>query len=73
MTRSIIILTILGYFLTKSPYIPVSAVVSLVILVIIYKSKGGKMKVAKEGFTNSYPKAPHDIKNILEKYINMVI
>ena len=45
ITRFIIVLTILGYFLTKSPYIPVSAIVSLVILVIIYKSKG------KEGFT----------------------
>jgi hypothetical protein len=71
ITRLIIILTILGYFLTKSPYIPVSAIVSLVVLVIIYKSKGGKMKVAKEGFTNSYRKAPENIKNILEKEFTM--
>jgi hypothetical protein len=36
ITRLIIILTILGYFLTKSQYIPVSAIVSIIILVIIY-------------------------------------
>ena len=40
ITRIIIIMAILGYFLTKSPYIPISAVVSLIVLVIIYKSKG---------------------------------
>ena len=39
ITRIIIIMTILGYFLTKSHLIPVSAFVSLFILVIIYKSK----------------------------------
>ena len=39
ITRIIIILTILGYYLTKSPFIPVSAIVSLIVLVIIFKSK----------------------------------
>jgi hypothetical protein len=71
ITRLIIILTILGYFLTKSPYIPVSAIVSLIILVIIYKSKGGKMKGIKEGFVNSYKKEPANIKHILEKEFTM--
>jgi hypothetical protein len=56
MTRLIVILTILGYFLTKSPYIPVSAIVSLVILVIIYKSKD-----RKEGFITR----KSDLKKIL--------
>ena len=50
MTRTIIILTILGYFLTKSIKILVSAIVSLIVLVIIYKTKSKK---EKEGFTNA--------------------
>ena len=48
ITRLIIILAILGYFLTKSLYIPVSAFVSLIVLVIIYKSKSKETQ--KEGF-----------------------
>lgn len=73
ITRLIIILTILGYFLTKSPYIPVSAIVSLIILVIIYKSKGSKRirRGIKEGFVNSYKKEPANIKHILEKEFTM--
>lgn len=73
ITRLIIILTILGYFLTKSPYIPVSAIVSLIILVIIYKSKGPKgiRRGIKEGFVNSYKKEPANIKHILEKEFTM--
>jgi hypothetical protein len=52
ITRLIIILAILGYFLTKSVYIPVSAFVSIIVLVIIYKTKG-KVK-QKEGFKVGY-------------------
>tara|TARA_B100001123_G_C15223639_1_gene992296 strand:- start:609 stop:1244 length:636 start_codon:yes stop_codon:yes gene_type:complete len=50
ITRTIIVLTILGYFLTKSIKILVSAIVSLIVLVIIYKTKS--VKKTKEGFTN---------------------
>jgi hypothetical protein len=39
ISRIVIILTILGYYLTKSMNIVISSVVTLVILVIIYKNK----------------------------------
>ena len=39
VTRTILLLTILGYYLTKSMNIIISSVVTLVILVIIYKNK----------------------------------
>lgn len=68
ITRLIIILTILGYFLTKSQYIPVSAIVSIIILVIIYKTKSKSQQ--KEGFHNTFTKgdtAVKDISKILEK------
>jgi len=51
ITRLIIILAILGYFLTKSLYIPVSAIVSLIVLVIIFKNKNTN---EKEKLKNNY-------------------
>jgi len=71
ITRLIIILTILGYFLTKSVYIPVSAIISLVVLVIIYKTK---IKTENEGFTSSFKKrdeAVKDLDNLLQKEFTM--
>ena len=73
ITRLIIILTILGYFFTKSPYIPVSAFVSIVILVIIYKTKS---KSKMEEFVGSFKKREHphavkDLDNILQKEFTM--
>ena len=66
ITRLIIILAILGYFMTKSIYIPVSAFVSIIVLVIIYKTKG---KVSqKEGFKIGYDTNPgRGLEKILEK------
>ena len=69
ITRIIIIMAILGYFLTKSPYIPISAVVSLIILVIIYKSKG-KMSI-KEGFKSEFLEPDKDLNKILQKEFTM--
>jgi len=68
ITRLIIILTILGYFLTKSQYIPVSAIVSIIILVIIYKTKSKSQQ--KEAFIGTFTKrdaAVKGISKILEK------
>ncbi len=61
ITRLIIILAILGYFLTKSIYIPVSALVSIIVLVIIFKSKNKK---ADEGFVGSFKKRDASISEI---------
>jgi len=58
ITRLVIGMTILGYLLTKSLKILVSAVVTLVVLVIIYKTKSDKEK-----FSNFIKK----IKNIIKK------
>ena len=72
ITRLIIILTILGNFFTKSPYIPVSALVSIVILVIIYKTKMKTEKV--EEFVGSFKKrdaAVKDLDTILQKEFTM--
>ena len=64
ITRTIIILTILGYFFTKSIKIVISAVVGLVVLVIIYKSKANKEKV--ESFANMKERKEM-IKEVLEE------
>ena len=69
ITRIIVLMGILGYYLTKSPFIPVSAIVSLIVLVIIFKSKN---KIINEGFThgmddNSSP----NLKEILKKEFTM--
>ena len=69
ITRIIIIMAILGYFLTKSPYIPISAVVSLIVLVIIYKSKGKDS--IKEGFKNEFLEPDKEVDKILQKEFTM--
>lgn len=67
ITRTIIILTILGYFLTKSIKIVVSAVVGLVVLVIIYKSKATKV-MGKEAFVNMKKQEAQSLVNtVLQK------
>lgn len=68
ITRFIVLFSILGYYLTKSLYIPVSAVISLVVIVIIYKTK--KIENFRESFTNQ-PEAKEKIVNILEKEFTM--
>jgi len=69
ITRIITIMGILGYYLTKSPFIPVSAIVSLIVLVIIFKSKN---KIINEGFTQSIDNnnSPN-LKEILKKEFTM--
>ena len=42
ITRTVIILGILGYLVTRSLKIPISAVVTLIILVVIYKTQNTK-------------------------------
>ncbi len=69
ITRIIIIMAILGYFLTKSPYIPISAVVSLIVLVIIYKSKGKNS--IKESFKNEFLEPDKELDKILQKEFTM--
>ena len=70
ITRIIILMAILGYFLTKSIYIPVSAIVSLVVLVIIFKSKGETKAQTKEGFiSNNNNKA--ELAQVLKKEFTM--
>lgn len=68
ITRFIVLFSILGYYLTKSLYIPVSAVISLVVIVIIYKTK--KIENFRESFTNQQ-EAKEKIVNILEKEFTM--
>lgn len=63
ITRLIVVMTILGYFFTKSPFIPVSAVISIVVLVMIYKSKSKHI----EGYTNNDKLIPQEIKEVLKK------
>ena len=60
---------ILGYYLTKSPFIPVSAIVSLIVLVIIFKSKN---KIINEGFADKMDNnnSPN-LKEILKKEFTM--
>ena len=59
ITRLVILLTVIGFVLTRSFKILISAVVTLVIIVIMYKTeKKNKVKkeinkkIVKEGFTN---------------------
>ena len=57
ITRLIVIMTILGYFLTKSKYILMSSIVSIFVLVIIFKSKNKNQII--EGYKNEFL----DVKN----------
>jgi len=50
ITRIVILLSILGYLVTRSFKIPISAIVTIVILVIIYKTQ--KKKKLKEAYEN---------------------
>jgi ABC-type transport system substrate-binding protein len=59
ITRIIILLGFLGFLITKSMKIPISALISLVAIVIMYKTQKKKQhhnkkhsKIVKEGFTN---------------------
>ena len=69
ITRIIVLMGILGYYLTKSPFIPVSAIVSLIVLVIIFKSKN---KIINEGFAHEMDNnnSPN-LKEILKKEFTM--
>lgn len=53
ISRTIIILTTLGYLFTKSFNILVSGIITLVVIVILYKSKNNKkLLLGKEGYDN---------------------
>ena len=58
MSRLVILLTILGYLFTTSTKLLITGAITLVVLVILYKTQKGKrtsqeLKTAlKEGFTN---------------------
>ena len=47
ITRLILILAILGFLFTKIDYIIVSATVSIIVLVMIHKSKSHKRRYGK--------------------------
>ena len=57
-TRLVILLSLVGYFLTKSVKIPITALITIGLIVVLYKSKAGKkkkkqnIKEIKEGFEN---------------------
>jgi len=65
VTRLVIILTLLGYLFTRSIKILVTGIITLVILVILYKSQSRKRKlnkkILKEGFTS--PELYKKVKN----------
>ena len=69
ITRIIVLMGILGYYLTKSPFRPVSAIVSVIVLVIIFKSKN---KIINEGFADKMDNnnSPN-LKEILKKEFTM--
>jgi hypothetical protein len=58
VTRLVLLLTILGFFTSGFFKILMSAAITLVIIILMYKTKGGvinkkiKTKIVKEGFTN---------------------
>ena len=52
ISRTIIILTTLGYLFTKSFNIVVSGIVTLIVIVILFKSKNKKLLLGKEGYDN---------------------
>jgi len=69
ITRLILILAILGFLFTKSSYIIVSAAVSIVVLVMIHKSKSASKK---EGMTNLDVKLNKDeFKELLNEEFTM--
>ncbi len=54
ITRTVIILGILGYLVTRSFKIPISAAVTLIILIIIYKTQKNRKK--KDRYTKNLVK-----------------
>ena len=66
ITRTIILLTILGYFITKSFKIIVSAVIGITVIIIIYKTKKAK-KITKEHFNNLNNDLSDSINDIMEQ------
>lgn len=70
ITRIIVLMTILGYYLTKSQYLIISSIVSLVVLVMIYKSKN-KIEL-QEGFKSEFVEPTNkDMNEILKKEFTM--
>ena len=70
ITRIILIMAILGYYLTKSPYIPVSGFVSIFVLVIIYKSKN-KITIREGLLNNINEESNNNLQEILKKEFTM--
>ena len=69
MTRMILLLSVLGYFLTRSIKLLISSVISLVIIVILYKNEYEKelnenlnQQAQLEGFDNKNPELINIIK-----------
>jgi hypothetical protein len=58
-TRLILLLALLGYFLTKSIKIPITALITIGVIVMLYKSKAGKKEKSK------------NIKDIKENFANL--
>jgi len=58
ITRLVIILTLLGYIITRSVNIPVTGIVTIGVIVILFKSQKQKTKISKkmlkEGFTGPH-------------------
>ena len=62
-TRLVILLSLTGYFLTKSIKIPITALITIGIIVMLYKSKAGnkkKIETVKEEFSNLKEKFDED-------------
>ena len=70
ITRLIIILTVIGFIFTKNPNIIISSVITLIIIVLIYKSKKGniikKHINKKEGYANLNSSADLKKANLVE-------
>ena len=72
LTRLVILLSLVGYFLTKSFKIPITALVTIGVIVILYKSNAGKRKkkksigVIKEGFETIKEKYEKEKSNFVE-------
>ena len=58
ITRLVMILTLLGYIITRSVNILVTGIVTIVVIVILFKSQKQKTKISKkilkEGFTGPH-------------------
>ena len=63
ITRLIILLSLIGYFLTKSIKIPISALITIGIIVMLYKSKAGKSEKKNEKIKEEFS----NIKDLFDK------